>query len=627
MYNEQILDLKTKIIQRAETYFKPFFTSDHDIQHDIETVIRGLNELDEQASTNENLSTSLKKTLTSFFQNVSSFIVIKNEMQTETEFADTVEKTYKVFLKKLHDDINRLNYVAKINDRNVIIVGGNGVGKSSFVSYLKQASADNIITIPAQKYLYADTDSGNQFLTINLEQVQEELRTDITQLAKVHNNLNQYDQYNRHLFTKLITAIVNEHLKDLNDFHGHTDDLKTKFTRLEAIWAMVFPDMKLNRLSGVRSLTITKGESTYSVNSMSDGEKVVLYYLIQILFAPENSFVVVDEPETFLNPTISNRLWDTLEAEREDINFIYVSHNVGFISSRKDADLISIKNYEYPDNWQLQELEGTTSGLPRELVTGLAGAKKPIIFIEGTTGSYDYTVFTSLFKDLAIVFPVQGHGNVINYTQAYNSSEAFSGGISFGIIDRDLRDDENIEALKEKGVYTLPVNEIEMLYFEEELMKKYFEELNTPIEESTKKINQFKKVFIERVKNKKDRIVEQKAKKILDTFLENHRVEQIRDKTPDDLVNDIIENINSINLKGQIIDFEEELSDVLSNDDYQKLLVMSPLKQEIAMGVSNKLDSKYMEKMSNKFKYNTYYVQHLKEKYFSDLYSAVLESQ
>lgn len=104
-------------------------------------------------------------------------------------------------------------------------------------------------------------------------------------------------------------------------------------------------------------------------------------------------------------------------------------------------------------------------------------------------------------------------------------------------------------------------------------------------------------------------------------------MEQIRDKTPDDLVNDIIENINSINLKGQIIDFEEELSDVLSNDDYQKLLVMSPLKQEIAMGVSNKLDSKYMEKMSNKFKYNTYYVQHLKEKYFSDLYSAVLESQ
>lgn len=121
MYNEQILDLKTKIIQRAETYFKPFFTSDHDIQHDIETVIRGLNELDEQASTNENLSTSLKKTLTSFFQNVSSFIVIKNEMQTETEFADIVEKTYKVFLKKLHDDINRLNYVAKINDRNVML--------------------------------------------------------------------------------------------------------------------------------------------------------------------------------------------------------------------------------------------------------------------------------------------------------------------------------------------------------------------------------------------------------------------------------------------------------------------------------------------------------------------------
>ena len=99
MYNEQILDLKTKIIQRAETYFKPFFTSDHDIQHDIETVIRGLNELDEQASTNENLSTSLKKTLTSFFQNVSSFIVIKMKCKQKQNLLTLWKKLIRYFKK------------------------------------------------------------------------------------------------------------------------------------------------------------------------------------------------------------------------------------------------------------------------------------------------------------------------------------------------------------------------------------------------------------------------------------------------------------------------------------------------------------------------------------------------
>ncbi|HBA02820.1 MAG TPA: hypothetical protein DCW51_01950 [Clostridium sp.] len=344
---------------------------------------------------------------------------------------------------------------------------------------------------------------------------------------------------------------------------------------------------------------------------------------MQILFVPKESFVFIDEPETYLNSTISDRLWDTLESERQDVKFIYISHNVSFISSRKNTDILWIKNFLYPNTWELKELADTE--LPRELISELAGTQKPVIFVEGTISSLDYTVFTSMFKESAIVFPVEGHLNVINYTRAYNKNKVFNSGKAFGIIDNDLRVQDEIDNFEKEGIYTLPFNEIEMLYFDETLMEKYLEDLFYP-EEVKCRIDKFKRSFFDAIIHRKQYIKESKAKKILDTYLSNQRVEVSKGKTSDQMVEQIIDGIHNLSLSSKIEDFSSDLDQVIESEDYSKLLILSPLKKEISKGKAGILDSDYIDKMSNKFKRNPFYTNYLKEKYFSKLNKSILES-
>ena len=71
-----------------------------------------------------------------------------------------------------------------------------------------------------------------------------------------------------------------------------------------------------------RKLVPEKNGKEYDLNSMSEGEKVTLFYILITLFAPRDAYIIVDEPETFLNPSMYNRLWYLLEEYRklEDID-------------------------------------------------------------------------------------------------------------------------------------------------------------------------------------------------------------------------------------------------------------------------------------------------------------------
>lgn len=45
-------------------------------------------------------------------------------------------------LTELQKEIIRIDYLSCVKDKNIVLVGGNGVGKSSFASYLKNSLSD-----------------------------------------------------------------------------------------------------------------------------------------------------------------------------------------------------------------------------------------------------------------------------------------------------------------------------------------------------------------------------------------------------------------------------------------------------------------------------------------------------
>ena len=71
------------------------------------------------------------------------------------------------------------------------------------------------------------------------------------------------------------------------------------------------------------------GENTekYNGNLMSDGERAIFHYIGEVVSAKDNSLIIIDEPENHLHNSILEKLWNEIEAERQDCVYLYITHN------------------------------------------------------------------------------------------------------------------------------------------------------------------------------------------------------------------------------------------------------------------------------------------------------------
>ncbi|KEQ40195.1 hypothetical protein SK642_1453 [Streptococcus mitis] len=368
--------------------------------------------------------------------------------------------------------IKLFSFIAKI-DSTAVIIGANGAGKTSLINELRKnnskINSNEMYVLPAQKLLcfathiqdrnVVDEDSYiTEFNNINLKYETIDLY------------LNQIDANFSNTFTKLITLLVKDIIAVATDnFRGKNESSLSLWQKLEKIWNKIKPEIKFDIDTKNTVVKVEKNGSKYSINGLSDGERCILFYIGNVLLAPENSYIIVDEPETFLNAAVYNELWDLLISERPDCQFIFASHNMDFVQSRTNATYIWCKNFEAPYDLDYQVLEESQE-IPLPLLTEVSGAKKPILFCEGTKNSLDYQIYSKLFSKFCFVKPVQGHKQVIQYTKAYNKLEETYGNKAYGIIDYDWMDEARIESYKKKNIFVLPFNEIEMLLVDEEMV-------------------------------------------------------------------------------------------------------------------------------------------------------------
>ena len=310
---------------------------------------------------------------------------------------------------------------------------------------------------------------------------------------------------------------------------------------------------------------------------MSEGEKVTLFYIMITLFAPRNAYIIVDEPETFLNPSIYNRLWYLLEEYREDCRFVYISHNLEFISSRNAHTIYWCKEYDGYKNWEIKEISGELEDIPKELVIELLGARKNILFCEGSRESLDYKVYTLLFENQVVVVPVGGHKDVINNTKAYNNSKLFDGE-AYGIIDRDYHSEEILNYYKRDKIYHLEFNEIEMFLLIEEILESVLKGNYLP-EKSSKKIQNFKDKVIEVVKERKNYIINKSIKFYIDE--KNFTIDTKKEDfifTEEKIKEYFSKLLDEVNIDEKIVELNERIDIIVSEKNYAKTLKLSDFK-------------------------------------------------
>ncbi|HFR3979984.1 TPA: AAA family ATPase, partial [Streptococcus suis] len=115
--------------------------------------------------------------------------------------------------------------------------------------------------------------------------------------------------------------------------------------------------------------------------------------------AKEDGLIIVDEPETYLNPALSNLLWDRLIEAKKDSQFLFITHSVDFVLGRDNAQVSWIRNFEYPDKWDIELLQ-SENNLPKLMLTEILGSSKPLLFCEGNDkSSLDYHIYKSLFGE------------------------------------------------------------------------------------------------------------------------------------------------------------------------------------------------------------------------------------
>lgn len=309
-----------------------------------------------------------------------------------------------------------------------------------------------------------------------------------------------------------------------------------------------------------------------------------------------------------------------MESYRQDCKFIYISHVTDFISTRSNADLLWCKGFSYPDSWNITSLQydsDLSEKFPKQLLSEILGVRKSILFCEGEKDGLDYLVYTSLFKNEIIVCPVGGHNQVIQYTRAYNNSPILQGNKAYGIIDNDLMDDDQISKYKEEGIFTLPFNEIEMLFLTESVILSVLKHI-FPDDEVQRKILEFQKKFFETVNCEKESIIQQKMKKYLDNQLSNYRINNAQ--ISEVMIKEVTLWLSGLKLEELESKDIEELDIIIDKKEYDNLLKVCPQKKEISRGLANKLlDSDFEHKAQNRLKIDPQLAFNIRTTYFPDM--------
>ena len=165
--------------------------------------------------------------------------------------------------------------------------------------------------------------------------------------------------------------------------------------------------------------------------------------------APQNSFIIVDEPENHLNPAIYNKIWEKLISIREDCQFIFISHTIDFITARTNYEIVTIKNYSFPDKFEFSFFGEDLDSIQLQYIVEILGSRKTLLFCEGTKSDYDYQIYESIFGNTYTVIPVGNCTTVKKCVEVCNKNIIANNiKLAIGIIDFDLTSE--IEDMKRK---------------------------------------------------------------------------------------------------------------------------------------------------------------------------------
>ncbi|WP_334125416.1 DUF4435 domain-containing protein [Empedobacter brevis] len=464
---------------------------------------------------------------------------------------------------------------------HLLLIGANGSGKTRLGVFIESQLQEKIVIhrISAQKALkipdYAEVKT--------LSQAESEFLVGYSGDAVKRNGVTWTKNNYRWGGASPVTHLLDDYDKLLSLLFAketERDRIHTQETRatqqyipvndsipdiIVKIWSDLMPHRAISFNDGQIIVTKPSGEK-YHGKDMSDGERVILYLIGQCLATPDNSLIIIDEPEVHIHKSIVSKLWNKIEEFCPNKFFIYITHDLEFGTSRSDALKLWIKSYEGENQWTWDFIP-TEENLPESLLLEILGNRKNIIFCEGENNSIDVSIYQLVYPDFHII-PRGGGDKVIESTKAFRQNEHLHHLSAFGLIDSDYKELEEKTVLEALGIYTIPVAEIESLYCIEPIIRILATHLELNDDEIFGKVVDY---FIEALKQEFDVQISSKAEKIIEYRLGAFSKQAHSIKGLSDALDVTLSRINIEEIYAQCSQLFQKAID---ERDYQTLLLI-----------------------------------------------------
>lgn len=355
----------------------------------------------------------------------------------------------------------------------LFLVGANGSGKSALLDRLSRDKANSgipVVRITAHRQVWFASSSisltpqQHQQLNANLKD------TGLRPEARYLDNYSG-DRVSSSLFELASQIQAREHAI-ATAVDGIACDLdKAKQMRS--------PLREINELFSAAGLSVsleliqgTFGAHTagaqYPANRMSDGERSAFLIAASVLTAAPSSLMLIDEPERHLHRSIAAKLLREVVAARSDCTFIISTHDLQLVTEGNRTRSVILRSCQFehglPVRWDADLLDhGNT--IPEDLRALILGSRRKLLFVEGAKTSLDLPLYKCLFPDVTIC-PVAGCEDVERCVKGLRETADHHWVKACGVIDRDFRTPEQVEALQQKGIFALGVHSVEAVYYE-----------------------------------------------------------------------------------------------------------------------------------------------------------------